>query len=88
MEFSKQKYCSGLPFPFPGDHPDAGIEPKSPTLWADSLPSEPPGKPIYGSCPSGPQRVQEMFPLLTWHLRVYASACSTLSLEGQGQLYT
>ena len=36
---------SGLPFPSPGDLPDPGIEPGSPTLQADTLPSEPPGKP-------------------------------------------
>ena len=35
----------GLPFPSPGDLPNPGIEPGSPTLQADSLPSEPPGKP-------------------------------------------
>ena len=46
MEFSRQEYWSGLPFPSPGDLPDPGIEPRSPTLQADSLPSEPPGKPI------------------------------------------
>ena len=34
-----------LPFPPPGDLPNSGIEPRSPTLQADSLPSEPPGKP-------------------------------------------
>ena len=44
MEFSRQEYWSGLPFPSPGDFPDPGIEPESPTLQADSLPSEPPGK--------------------------------------------
>ena len=33
-----------LPFPFPGDLPDPGIEPRSPAFQADSLPSEPPGK--------------------------------------------
>ena len=33
-----------LPFPSPGDLPDAGIEPRSPTLQADALPSEPPGR--------------------------------------------
>ena len=38
-----QKYWSGLPFPSPGDLPDPGIKPGS---SADSLPSEPPGKPI------------------------------------------
>ena len=42
MEFSRQEYWSGLPFPSPGDLPDPGIEPKSPALRADALPSEPP----------------------------------------------
>ena len=46
MEFSRKEYWSGLPFPSPGDHPDPGIKPGSPALEADSLPSEPPGKPI------------------------------------------
>ena len=45
MEFSRQEYWSGLPFPSPGDLPDPGIEPGSPALPADTLPSEPPGKP-------------------------------------------
>ena len=45
MGFSRQEYQSGLPFPSPGDLPDPGIEPRSPTLQADALPSEPPGKP-------------------------------------------
>ena len=45
VEFSRQEYWSGLPFPSPGDLPDPGIESGSPTLQADSLPSEPPGKP-------------------------------------------
>ena len=44
MGFSRQKYWSGLPFPSPGDLPNPGIEPGSPTLQADTLPSEPPGK--------------------------------------------
>ena len=44
--FSRQEYWSGLPFPSPGDLPNPGIEPGSPTLQADALPSEPPGKPI------------------------------------------
>ena len=43
MEFSRKEYWSGLTFPSPGDLPDSGIEPRSPTLQADSLPSEPPG---------------------------------------------
>ena len=37
-------FCSGLPFPSPEDLPDPGIELGSPTLQADSLPSETPGK--------------------------------------------
>ena len=45
MEFSREEYCSGLPFPSPGDLPDPGIKSRSPALQADSLPSEPPGKP-------------------------------------------
>ena len=46
MRFSRQEYWSGLPFSSPGDLPDPGIEPRSPTLQADTLPSEPPRKPI------------------------------------------
>ena len=45
MEFSRQEYWSGLPFPSPGDLPNPRIKPMSPTLQADSLLSEPPGKP-------------------------------------------
>ena len=37
MEFSRQEYWSGLPFPSPGDLPDPGIEPRSPTLQADAF---------------------------------------------------
>ena len=43
MGFSKQEYWSELPFPSPGHLPDPGIEPGSPALQADALPSEPPG---------------------------------------------
>ena len=45
--FSRQEYWSGLPSPSPGDFSDPGIETRSPALQADSLPSEPPEKPIY-----------------------------------------
>ena len=41
LEFSRQEYWSGLPFPSPGDLPNPGIEPGSPALQEDSLPSEP-----------------------------------------------
>ena len=45
MEFSRQEYWSGLPFPSPGFLPNSGIEPGSPELQADALPSDPPGNP-------------------------------------------
>ena len=43
MEFSRQEYQHGLPFPSPGDLPSPGIKPGSPALQIDSLPSETPG---------------------------------------------
>ena len=49
--FSRQEYWSGLPCSPPVDLPNSGIEPRSPALQADSLLSEPPGKPtisVYG----------------------------------------
>ena len=45
MEFSKPEYWTGYPFPSPGDRPNPGIKPRSPTLQADSSPAEPQGKP-------------------------------------------
>ena len=45
MEFSRWEYCRRLPFPSPGNLPDPEIKPQSSILQADSLPSEPPGKP-------------------------------------------
>ena len=45
IEFSRPEYWSVWPFPSPGDLPNPGIEPRSPTLQADSLPAEPPGRP-------------------------------------------
>ena len=41
MGFSRQEYWSGLPFLSPGDLPNQGIKPRSPTLEADALTSEP-----------------------------------------------
>ena len=41
MEFSRQEYWRGLPFPSPGDLPNPGIKPESPTLQVDALLSEP-----------------------------------------------
>ena len=45
MGFLRQAYCSGLPLPSPADLLNPVIEPRFPALQADSLPSEPPGKP-------------------------------------------
>ena len=52
MEFSSQEYWSGLPFPSPGDLPN--IEPRSPALQADALPSAPPGNPSQQRSPQKP----------------------------------
>ena len=62
MEFSRQKYWNELPCPPPGDLPNPGIKPRSPTLQVDSLLSEPPAKPkntgvcslslLQGICPT------------------------------------
>ena len=46
MEFSRQEYWSGPPCPPPGDLSNPGIEPGSATVQTNSLPSEPPGKPL------------------------------------------
>ena len=45
--FCRQEYWSGWPFLSPGDLPDTGMEPGSPAMKANSLPSEPTGKPAY-----------------------------------------
>ena len=50
MEFSRQECWSGWPFPSPGDLPDPGIKPRSLTLQADSLPSEPRYIAFYFKC--------------------------------------
>ena len=47
MGFPMQEYWSGLPFPSLGNLPDPGIEPGSPALQADCLPTELSGKPHY-----------------------------------------
>ena len=46
MGFSRQEYWGGLTFPSPGDCPNSGIEPRSPTFQVDSLPSETSRKPL------------------------------------------
>ena len=58
MEFSRQEYWGGLPFPMPGDLPNLGIEPRS-ALHVVSLPSEPPGKPVIPSNGAQIRRIKE-----------------------------
>ena len=70
MGFSRQEYWSGLPCPPPGDRPDPGIEPGSAASQADSLPSEPPGKPELFLLPS-PLPPQIPTGLLDWE-KLYA----------------
>ena len=52
VEFPRQEYWSGLPFPLPGDRPKPGIKARSPALQTDSLSPEPPGKPLIGQSTS------------------------------------
>ena len=47
MEFPRQEYWSGLPFPSPEELPNPGIEPGSPASQADSLPFELQGSPVF-----------------------------------------
>ena len=53
LEFSRQEYWSGLPFPSPQNLPDRAVEVRSPALQAEALPSDPPGKPsiVIKLCP-------------------------------------
>ena len=74
-EFSRQEYWSRLPCPLPGDLPNPGIEPKSPALQEDSLPTETPGKPqfIY----SGTERERERVCVCVWvlsHVQLFATS--------------
>jgi len=46
MKFSRQEYRTGLPFPSPGDLPDPGIKPASPSLAEGFFTTEPQGSPI------------------------------------------
>ena len=50
VEFSRPKYCTGQPFPSPGDLPVPGVEPRSPALQAESLPVESQRKPFLCCC--------------------------------------
>ena len=66
--FFRQEYWSGLPFSSPGDLPNPGTEPRSPTMQVDSLPSEPPTKPYvkWGIWAGWPQRYWSVPKILCW----------------------
>ena len=64
--FSRQEYWSGLPFPSPEDLPNPRIQPRSPALQTDTLPSEPPGKPLTNTKRSHKIRIQLNSLLKEW----------------------
>ena len=64
MEFSMPEYGSGQSFPSPGDLPNTGIEPRCPTLQADCLPSEPPGKASSSTAPAAAAKSLQSGPTL------------------------
>ena len=70
--FSRQEYWSGLPCPPPGDLPNPGIEPRSPTLQVDSLPSEPPEKPISSPIYIAANGIILFFLMAAWYFILYA----------------
>ena len=68
MEFSRQQYLSGLPFPSSGDLSNPRFEPKSPALQADSLPCESPGKP-YKPTYEGTRPISENYKILMMEIK-------------------
>ena len=83
MEFSRQEYWSGLPFPSPGDLPDTGIEPRSPALQADALPSEPPGKPRETHV----NAAEQLNDLTSTFLKGFKQSLLRLSLNTDGDIF-
>ena len=77
MGLSREGYWSVLPFPSPGNLPDSGIESRSPTLWADTLPSETPGKLQLLSLLSSPSGIplMQMLVCLMLSLGSFFSCC-------------
>ena len=72
----QQEWWSGLPLPSPGDLPNPGIEPRSPTLQAESLVSEPPGKPhVITLDPPEHSQLLSLSSFLFW---LHLAACGTL----------
>ena len=89
MGFSRQEYWNGLPFPSPGDLPNPGIKPRSPTLQGDSLPAEPQEKPKNTGVGSlsllqGIFLTQE----LNWRSPVLQADCLPTELSGKLHFFT
>ena len=78
MGFSRQEHWNGLACPLPGDLPNPGIKPRSPTLQADSLPSELPGKPKNTGVGSL-SLLRENFPIIMYLYGYVLCALSHLS---------
>ena len=83
MEFSGPEYWIGEPFPSPGDLPNPGIEPRSPTVQADSLLAESQGKPKNTGVDSL-SLLQQIFPTqeLNWGLLHCMQILNQLSYQG------
>ena len=68
--FFRQEFWGGLPFPSPEDLPNPGTEPGSPTLEADALPSEPPGKVFISLEQCSPAEIRMRALYVIFHLPV------------------
>ena len=94
VEISRPEYCSGQPFPSPGDLPNPGIEPRSPALQADSLPAELQGKPNArwggGEINTSTNKQDARFPSSFWDPGLWSSHCHehcrSLWCRGKGAL--
>ena len=89
MGFSRQEYLSGLPFPSPGELPDPGIEPGSPALETEALPSEPPGK-LNGVINSVTNRMERSFVIQTKLMcslkrNLLSASCMLMTVLGPGE---
>ena len=88
MEFSRQEYWNGLPFPSPGDLPDPGIEPAfpvGPALAGGFISTEPPGKPVLSADLFNKRvggRARPAFWVDTWVVSV-PSSCACVCVGGQ-----
>ena len=80
MGFSRQEYCNGLPCPSPGDLPNLGIEPGSPTLQADSLATKLQGK-IYKGVLALPKRCSTQLGLPEAHRSGWSQVSQGCSLR-------